>query len=526
MVPLPDGDCQMEVRTGGGNSVVYWAAEHTGQSSFVKNNSFENLNIIMAGENGAKGNIIVADMDGDQEVEILGSSELGSTTLQRGMPLYGSEALSASEPASFPRFVLTPNPQGWSDPIRSTAAVGDVDKDGKVDLLVAAGGQLYLWNLNKPFTPALSLWPMFQHDLRNTGVASSSHWQPDLYLQDTPADLGFEPNTVSSLLFISSDIWIRTSADTVAGSTNPGPDTTLPADRYYANEHQHQNPIYVDQNTPGYIYVKVRNRGCSPGAGTEKLRVYWADASTGLPSPVPWPGPGIWNELDCVPGPGVDPCSLPVIAPGQDYVVQLPWVPPNPTIVGVNGHFCLVARIETQPSGTFGMTFSEGTTLWSNVANNNNIVWKNVTVIDGSGGGKVNVVNPLDHAVALGLHFAVPPEEMRNNLLMHGDVYVDLGDALMKKWRQGGGRPRGFAVVGKTTIKITDPTGAQLDGLLFNRGEKHTLQIRVQLKPGDRAAPGSRFNWDVIEVAPLTRKARPGAIGGERYTLIVPAAAR
>ncbi len=514
LAPLPDADCAMEARTGGANSVVYWAAEHTAQISFAKSNSFENLLILMWGENGAQGNPIVVDVDGDQQVEIIGLSELASTTPNKPMRLYGSDALSPNEPASFPRFVLTPNPQGWSDPIRSTAAVGDVNKDGKVDLLVAAGGQLYLWNLNKPFTPALNYWPMFQHDLRNTGVASSSHWQPDLYMQDTPADVGFEPDTVSPLLYISSDIWVRTSADTTVSSANPGPDTTP----YYANEHQHLNPVYVDQNTPSYVYVKVRNRGCSPSAGTEKLRVYWADASTGLP----WPGTNVWNELDCVPGSGVDPCSLPVIAPGQDYVAQLPWVPPNPTTVGINGHFCLIARIETQPSGTFGMTFPEGPALWQNVADNNNIAWKNLTVIDGTGSAMVTVGNPLDHAVALELHFAVPQTELRNNLLLHGDVFVDLGKALMEKWRRGGQRPRGFAVVGKTTIKITDPTNAQLTGLLFDRGEKHTVGIRIQLKPGDLAPPGSRFNLDLIELAPLTKTAKPSAIGGERYTLIVP----
>jgi hypothetical protein len=128
----------------------------------------------MIGENGAQGNPIVADVDGDQQVEILRPSELGSTTPNKPMPLYGSEALSPTDPTSFSRFVNTTNPGGWSDPIRSTAAVGDVDNDGKVDLLVAAGGQLYRWNLNKPFTPALSYWPMFQHDLRNTGFLPSA----------------------------------------------------------------------------------------------------------------------------------------------------------------------------------------------------------------------------------------------------------------------------------------------------------------------------------------------------------------
>jgi hypothetical protein len=88
---------------------------------------------------------------------------------------------------------------------------------------------------------------------------------------DLPEDLGTGP-TVSSTLFISRDIWVRDSPDTIATSANPGPDTTSLSDRDYTNEHLHQDPTYVNATTPSYVYVKVRNRGSS--SGTEKLRVY------------------------------------------------------------------------------------------------------------------------------------------------------------------------------------------------------------------------------------------------------------
>lgn len=353
--------------------------------------------------------------------------------------------------------------------------------------------------------------------VNQTSVAGTDLYMKDTMAPDLPEDFGVEP-TVSQTLFISRDIWVRTSQDTILASPNPGPDTPLLTDRHYANEHQHQDPTY-SATTPSYVYVKVRNRGCTSSTGTEKLRVYWANAGTGLP----WPGStGVWNELDCVAGGGIDPCSLPVIGPGQDYVVELPWMTPDPASFGGSDHFCLVARIETQPSSPFGMTSAEGPVLWQNVAGNNNIAWKNVTVFAGGGHGHVTVGNIFERVTPLTLRFAVPATELKDNFLLHGDIFIDLGDALMKKWLQGGQRPEGFDVVGKTTIRITDPTNAVLGGLLFAPGEKQTIEVRMQLKPGDKARVGGQFNWDVIQMAPRSENAKPSPIGGERYIFVVP----
>lgn len=344
----------------------------------------------------------------------------------------------------------------------------------------------------------------------------------DLYMKDTmapelPEDFGVEP-TVSQTLFVSSDIWVRNSQASILTSPNPGPDTPLLSDSYYAFEHVHQDPTYYNATTPSYVYAKVRNRGCTPSAGTEKLRLYWAYASTGLT----WPGSGAWNEFDCVPGGAVDPCSLPAIAAGQDYVVELPWVPPDPASFG-GDHFCLVARVETQPSYPFGMSGPEipGQWVWQNVAANNNIAWKNITVLVKTGKGKVIVRNALRQKTTLGLRFAVPPRELKDHFLLHGDIFVDLGPVLMKKWRETRQRPRGFELVNATTIRITDPANAGLDGLPFNPGEAHTIEVRLRLKRGDKSRPGTTFNWDVIQMD-SGDNGKPRPVGGERYVLKVP----
>jgi hypothetical protein len=348
-------------------------------------------------------------------------------------------------------------------------------------------------------------------------VAGADLWMKDTIAPDLPEDFGVEP-TVSQFLYVTRDIWVRDTPDTtISGGTNPGLDTASPSDRYYANEHQHQNPTYVNATTPSYAYVKVRNRGCAASTGTERLRFYWTKATA---SGSPWPGG--WNEIDCAPGGAVDPCPLPVIAPGQDYVVQFPWVPPDPAAFGSNDHFCVLARIETQPTFPFGMTSPESTADWQNVANNNNIVSKNIAVLTGgSGKGHVVVRNRLRDQAALDLRFAVPAAEMKNHFLLHGDIFVDLGRELMAKWRRGGQKARGFKVVGETTIQITNPADAMLGGLNFSAGEEQIVEVRMQLRRGDNSRPGTSFNWDVIQMQPPAKSARPVVVGGMRYNLVV-----
>ena len=79
---------------------------------------------------------------------------------------------------------------------------------------------------------------------------------------------------------------------------------------------------------------------------------------------------------------------------------------------------------------------------------------------------------------------------------------------------------RGFTVVGRSTIKITDPD-VVLTGLRFAKGEAQTIRVRMQLRQGDNSRPGTTFNWDVIQSAPLRRGAPPTVIGGERYIFTV-----
>jgi hypothetical protein len=85
-------------------------------------------------------------------------------------------------------------------------------------------------------------------------------------------------------MWVSQDIWVRNSPDPAYQPypfNESSPPWVFPA---------HQNPVYRDplKSTPNYVYVEVRNHGTSPTTGTERLRVYWAKASTGLSWPTQW----------------------------------------------------------------------------------------------------------------------------------------------------------------------------------------------------------------------------------------------
>jgi hypothetical protein len=58
--------------------------------------------------------------------------------------------------------------------IDSTAALGDIDNDNKVEVVVAGGdGKVYMWDMKGTYNSSTMEWPVFQHDLQHTGCYHS-----------------------------------------------------------------------------------------------------------------------------------------------------------------------------------------------------------------------------------------------------------------------------------------------------------------------------------------------------------------
>jgi len=244
---------------------------------------------------------------------------------------------------------------------------------------------------------------------------------PDLYIRDSPEDLGIEPNTISLYSWKSEDIWIRNQNDGIE---------------------EHQNPEYHSIN-PNYIYVRISNRGCGTSEGTEKLNLYWAKATTGLIWDYNWKEQNTFENGKPVGG-KITTIDIPPVAPNESVVISIPWenMPSPYDYFDINydpWHFCLLAIIEADNDP---MTFLEIWILKDNVLNNNNIAQKNITIVDlepDSNGraltsGVIAVGNIYDTPKCYSLEFVANG----NEIVKEVEISIELDNNLQTIWEKGG----------------------------------------------------------------------------------------
>lgn len=319
----------------------------------------------------------------------------------------------------------------------------------------------------------------------------------DLWSRNTPADVGTEPDPASTRMFISDDIWVRQASDGLLTD-------------------DHENPQYRASGTPNYVYVRVLNRGC-PGAGTQSgtLRVYWAKASPSLSWPAPWDG-SVTVPVLMGGSIGSAPVSL---AGGEETIVEFLWVPPNPANYAASGagsgHFCLLARIETATAAPYGMTFPETANLGANVRNNNNIVWKNITVLEdvAGGAGRVGsfVLGSFTEREAFATLVFQAPERERPSIFDWGTVELTLSENLRKRWERAGNKSEGARINSKRIV--LERSGATLDRLQLIRGEFDVVELRIS--PREHKVMGAR----VLALDAIQLNEKKELVGGLRFYL-------
>jgi hypothetical protein len=315
---------------------------------------------------------------------------------------------------------------------------------------------------------------------------------PDLWMQDNADDIGTEPDPSTNPMYISDDIWVRNAPD---GLTNQ----------------DHQNPNGEQLN---YVYVRVRNRGCSGGASQSgTLKLYWAKASTALAWPSPWDGsitsPALMGSM-------IGSQSV-TVGGGATQIVEFSWTPPDPSDYASFGadqaHFCLLARIETSPAAPFGMTTPETGNLYANVQSNNNIVWKNITIVDTDGAGSrvAHVVIGNLNRERQRMHLVFDTPQRRGDSLFNwGHVIADFrGDALTG-WAK---HLEGDGFVRLPDGRLLIPKRAEVFGPALKVGTFGTLQL--QFVPDGRRVLGARvFELDVTDLDEKGQR-----LGGQRFLL-------
>lgn len=319
----------------------------------------------------------------------------------------------------------------------------------------------------------------------------------DLYVKDTPGDLGIEPNTISPYMWGSEDIWVR---------------------NYNDNGLVHQNPDYSPTN-PNYVYVRVRNKSCVASTGNERLKLYWAKAGTSLAWPTSWNGTffvgGVvmGKQIGALAG-----ITIPALQPGQEAIVPFAWNVPNPAdYVPINSepwHFCLLTRIETANDP---MAFPETADLNLNVKNNNNIAWKNVTVVDilanGSIGGVVGVGNPVKATKKYFLEFVAEDIPDVRPIFEQAQVAIQLDGRLYEAWQRGGGRGRGLVEGRDRLTRVVRANNATINDIVFQPNELGTLNLTFTFN-NDDVTP-QNFIYHIVQ-----KDAETGAVvGGETYLI-------
>jgi len=334
-------------------------------------------------------------------------------------------------------------------------------------------------------------------------ITDPSEYSLDLMVKDSKEDVGEEPNLNTNNMWTSSDIWVRNQDD---GRLTP----------------VHQNPSY-SSSEPNYIYVRVTNLSCQTTSGTETVSVNWAKANTALQWPENWDGS--LQIGDAVMGGQVGTGTIPQLGPGQEGIVEIPWFVPNPDdYVGINDnpwHFCLLAQINANGDELYSPMTANPNVM---VKDNNNLAWKNITIInvgngtdgtDTSGlvGAVVGVANPSDTQKTFFLEFVKEDIETGKPIYEEAEVGIKMDQVLYDAWERGG-RIASETEDTNNDSRVVAKGNVLLENIQFNANEYGTLYLSFNFLTKELSDKG-KFRYHIIQKETSTGE----IIGGETFEI-------
>jgi len=261
----------------------------------------------------------------------------------------------------------------------------------------------------------------------------------DLMMQNSDDDFGVEPDVNTDVIWDSPDIWVRNQDDGIL---------------YQTSEDLH----FVDNQTPVYVYVKVTNNSCETSTGNEILELYWAKGGLSQQWPNVWqgnvnldPNTPIGNPVNQNPQNPLLPAYIPSLAPGESTILEFPWQPLDPDAYANLGFekpwmFCFLSKIVA--STTTGpmadpLEVIEGPNAALNTRNNNNIAYKNATVINVANqpdSGSI-VVGNVGRSTSLTSDIEFFTNTIDDdNVWQDAEVRVELNQDLWNLWQNSGGQ--------------------------------------------------------------------------------------
>lgn len=245
----------------------------------------------------------------------------------------------------------------------------------------------------------------------------------DLYVADTVSDNGYEPSSVR-YMYNSPDIWVENDGGACI-----------------------EHPIGGMTNK---VCVRIHNRSFRPTTGNETLIVNWAKAGLNIPWPSGWDGKDkypICGNGGVYMGGLVDSVTIGPIPAYGDTVIKVNWRVPDVadydcgmfSRLGELWHFCLLARIHDG-----NMIVGEnvnGYPMDSLVLNNNNVAWKNLTVLHGESYlGMVSLYNSsLKDDLDSRIEVRLIDNDSRQHLLDFAELQLILPTEMTINWADNDG---------------------------------------------------------------------------------------
>jgi hypothetical protein len=243
--------------------------------------------------------------------------------------------------------------------------------------------------------------------------------------------------------------------------------------------------------------------------------LHWAKAATSLSWPSNWNG-ATYKGVKL--GDTVGIATIPVIQPGGEGVVMIEWVTPNPDdykdIIDDPWHYCLMSRIIGRNSDT--ITFpNTGPNPNDYVRWNNNVVWRNVSIIEISPRKSIKsavAVRTLDmNTNPISLKFT--PGRGSDILWKEAEIRVWLNDVLYSAWEKGKFEGEGIEKLKNQTVLIKS-ADAYLKNLMLDPDELGIVSLQFNFLTREITTQRD-YTYHIIQTDATTNE----VIGGEVYEI-------